>query len=180
MIAVFLAEGFEEIEALCPTDLLRRAGKEVKLIGVETMEVTGSHQIRVQADLSASDLPFEDLEAVILPGGLPGTLNLESSPVVQKVIDYCVEKGVLIAAICAAPSILGHKGLLKGKSVTSAPAFQKELTGGTLSAEYVVLDGTILTARGMGVSTQFGLKLVELLVSKEKAAELEESIQWKK
>ncbi len=180
MIAVFLADGFEEIEALCPVDLLRRAGKEVKLAGVGTTEVTGSHGIRVQADLPASELLFDDLEAIVLPGGLPGTLNLESSQAVQKAIDYCIEKGILVAAICAAPSILGHKGLLEGKQATSFPTFQKELKGAQLSSEYVVQDGKLLTARGMGVSTQFGLKLVELLASKEKAAELEESIQWKK
>ena len=114
----------------------------------------------------------------MLPGGMPGTLNLEHSSAVQESIDNCVGKGVLVAAICAAPSILGHKGLLQGKKATAFPKFQQELEGAVLSADYVCQDGNILTARGMGVSTQFGLKLVELLISKEKSDELRDSIQW--
>ncbi len=180
MVYVFLAEGFEEVEALAPVDLLRRAGVNVITAGVGSKQVTGSHGITIEADTVAQNLDIQGLEAIVLPGGLPGTLNLEASQEVSAMVDHCARQGVLIAAICAAPSILGHKGLLKGKEATAAPSFQKELEGAALSDDYVCLSGNILTGRGMGVATQFGLRLVELLVSREKAQELENAIQWKK
>lgn len=179
MIYVFLAEGFEEIEALTPVDLMRRAGLEVKTVGIgESKRIKGSHGIVVEADLTEQEISKDNLKAVVLPGGLPGTLNLEHADAVQNIIDYCYEKGILIAAICAAPSILGHKGLLKGKTATAFPRFQQELEGAVIGESGVCFDGGIVTAKGMGVSTQFGLKLVEILVSKEKAEEIRDSIQW--
>ncbi len=180
MIAVLFAEGFEEVEALAPVDVMRRAGLDVTLAGVAGKEVTGSHGIRVGMDALAEDLDPDKLEALVLPGGGKGTENLEKSPVVQGLIDACTKKGKLIAAICAAPSILAHKGLLEGKEATAFPNFQDALAdgGAELSESYVCLDGSFLTARGMGVSTQFGLKLVETLVSREKAREIRSGIQW--
>ena len=180
MVVVFLAEGFEEVEALAPVDVMRRAGLTVKLAGVTGERVTGSHGICVQTDLAAEEVDVSALEAMVLPGGLPGTHNLEASPAVQGCIDSCVEQGKLVAAICAAPSILAHKGLLAGKNATAFPSFQKDLQegGALLSESYVVRDGQFLTARGMGVATQFGLALAAALVSEEKAAEIRASIQW--
>ena len=180
MVVVFLAEGFEEVEALAPVDVMRRAGLTVKLAGVTGEKVTGSHGICVQTDLAAEEVDVSALEAMVLPGGLPGTHNLEASPAVQGCIDNCVEQGKLVAAICAAPSILAHKGLLAGKNATAFPSFQKDLEegGALLSESYVVRDGQFLTARGMGVATQFGLALAAALVSEEKAAEIRASIQW--
>ena len=180
MVVVFLAEGFEEVEALAPVDVMRRAGLAVKLAGVTGREVTGSHGICVQTDMDAQEVDATLLEAMVLPGGLPGTHNLEASPAVQRCIDSCVAQGKLVAAICAAPSILGRKGLLAGKNATAFPSFQKDLQegGALLSESYVVRDGQFLTARGMGVATQFGLALVEALVSPEKAADIRASIQW--
>lgn len=180
MVVVFLAEGFEEVEALAPVDVMRRAGLAVKLAGVTGREVTGSHGICVQTDMAAQEVDASLLEAMVLPGGLPGTHNLEASPAVQRCIDSCVAQGKLVAAICAAPSILAHKGLLVGKNATAFPSFQKDLQegGALLSESYVVRDGQFLTARGMGVATQFGLALVEALVSPEKAADIRASIQW--
>lgn len=180
MVVVFLADGFEEVEALAPVDLMRRAGLKVVLAGVTGMEVTGSHGIKVAADVAANEVDPSGLEAMMLPGGLPGTLNLEKSKTVQACIDTCVKEGKLVAAICAAPSILAHKGLLKGKNATAFPNFQKDLEegGALLSDEYVCRDGQFLTGRGMGVATQFGLALVKALVSEEKAQELRDSIQW--
>lgn len=165
MVVVFLAEGFEEVEALAPVDVMRRAGLAVKLAGVTGREVTGSHGICVQTDMDAQEVDATLLEAMVLPGGLPGTHNLEASPAVQRCIDSCVAQGKLVAAICAAPSILAHKGLLAGKNATAFPGFQKDLQegGALLSESYVVRDGQFLTARGMGVATQFGLALVEAL-----------------
>ncbi len=180
MIAVLFAEGFEEVEALAPVDILRRAGLSVVMAGVTGMEVAGSHGITVKMDQCAEEIDPERLEALVLPGGGKGTKNLEASPVVQGLIDRCAEKGVLIGAICAAPSILAHKGLLNGKKAVSFPSFQADLTdgGAELSESYVCRDGNFITARGMGVSAQFGLKLVEALVSREKAREIQSGIQW--
>ena len=103
MVVVFLAEGFEEVEALAPVDVMRRAGLAVKLAGVTGREVTGSHGICVQTDMDAQEVDASLLEAMVLPGGLPGTHNLEASPAVQRCIDSCVAQGKLVAAICAAP-----------------------------------------------------------------------------
>ena len=180
MVVVFLAEGFEEVEALAPVDILRRAGVAVKLAGVTGAMVTGSHGICVKTDLPAEEVDPAGLQAMMLPGGLPGTLNLEKSPAVQACIDSCVEQGKLVAAICAAPSILAHKGLLKGKKATAFPSFQKDLEegGAILSGAYVVRDGQFLTGRGMGVAPQFGLALASALAGEEKAREIRSSIQW--
>lgn len=180
MVYVFLAEGFEEIEALTPVDILRRAGVETSTVAVGTAgrEVTGSHGITVSADLQTDGVNTEGLEAVVLPGGMPGTRNLEQDETVQKLIDFCVEREKWIGAICAAPSILGHKGLLEGRRATAYPTFMQELGGASLSDDYVCRDGHIITARGMGVSVPFALKLAEVLVSPEKAEEIEAGIQW--
>lgn len=179
MVYVFLAEGFELVEALAPVDVLRRAGAEVKLVGVSGREVTASNGVTVKADLPAEEMAREGLEAIVLPGGLPGTLNLEKSPLVQEAVDWCAAQGRLIGAICAAPSILAHKGLLQGREATSFPSFQKDLEegGAKLSESYVCRDGQFITGRGMGVSTEFGLKLAEALTSAQKAEEIRTSIQ---
>ena len=119
MVYLFLADGFEECEALAPLDILRRAGIEVKTVGVTGEYVTGSHSICLKADIGCENIVLDDnLTAIILPGGMPGTINLEKSDTVQKAIDYANEKNKLICAICAAPQILGHKNLLKGKKAT--------------------------------------------------------------
>ena len=180
MIAVLFATGFEEVEALAPVDILRRAGLTVTMAGVDGETVTGSHGINLKMDAKVEDIDKGELEALVLPGGLPGTLNLEKSQTVQELITYCAEQGKLLAAICAAPSILAHRGLLQGKNAISFPDFQQDLQegGAVLSENYVCEDGNFITARGMGVATQFGLKLVERLISPEKAAEIREKIQW--
>lgn len=180
MVVILFAPGFEETEALTPADILRRAGVSVVLAGVGGKKITGSHGITVEMDREISELEPAEAEAVVLPGGLPGTTNLEASEAVQRLVDSCVERGKLVAAICAAPSILAHKGLLNGREATAFPKFQKDLTdgGAELSESYVCQDGQFVTARGMGVATQFGLKLAEILVSKEKAKEIRASIQW--
>ena len=165
MVYVFLAEGFELVEAMAPVDLLRRAGVEVKLVGVGGQVVAASNGVAVQADITVEGVAREGLEAIVLPGGLPGTLNLEKSTAVQEIIDYCAAEGKAIGAICAAPSILAHKGLLQGREATSFPNFQPDLEkgGARLSGEFVCQDGPFITGRGMGVSTEFGLALVQAL-----------------
>lgn len=177
MIYVFLANGFEEIEALAPVDLLRRSGKDVKLVGVGGNVITGSHGIAVQTDMTASEIVLGgELEMIVLPGGMPGTLNLEKSEIVQTAIDFCAERGIYIAAICAAPSILGHKGLLNGKTAIAYPGFETQLEGASISTSSVVQDGNIITAQGAGAAISFGLKLVEILDDNTEANALSDAI----
>lgn len=179
MVYIFLADGFEEIEALAPVDILRRAGLTAAMVGVTGKVVTGSHGIPVTADIELSGVDLHKAEAVILPGGAVGTENLEKSAAVQAAIDHCVEQGKLIAAICAAPSILAHKGLLSGKTATAYPSFQKHLLegGATVPGDYVCHDGNIITARGMGVSNEFSFEIVKTLVSADIAQKVREEIQ---
>ena len=178
MIYVFLADGFEEIEALCPVDILRRAGLSVTTVGISKKEIIGSHNITVVADITDAELTFkEDLDLIFLPGGMPGTKNLDASSAVHKMIDLALEQNAYIAAICAAPMILGKRGLLKGKSAVCYPSFEEYLIGATVPTDKnVVLDGKIITAKGMGVATDFGLTLTELLCGKEKADSLRHAI----
>ena len=130
MIYVFLANGFEEVEALAPVDMLRRAKLDVTTVGVTGKIVTGSHRIPVTADITAEELQIgADMEMIVLPGGMPGTLNEEASETIQAAIDYCAKNDRWIGAICAAPSILGHKGLLQGKTATCYTGFEKDLLG---------------------------------------------------
>lgn len=177
MVYVFLAEGFEEVEALAPVDILRRAGVEVQLVGVGGKTVTGSHRITVQCDLMETELPTELPQGVILPGGLPGTTHLEENNTVQALVARCAKEGKIIGALCAAPSILGHMGLLEGREATVYPTFQSALAGAKLSEAYVCRDGQFITGRGMGVSIPFGLKLAEAFAGKEVAGEIARSIQ---
>ena len=180
MVYVFLADGFEEMEALAPVDILRRAGVQVKTVGVTGETVEGAHGISVKADLSINDISLDDkLEMIVLPGGMPGTVNLENNDNVQKAVDYCVNTDKFIGAICAAPKILGNKGILMGREATCFPGFEDELKGAKLCHSTVVVDGKIVTAKGAGVALDFGLKLVEMLVSYEKAKSLKESLQCK-
>ena len=177
MIYVFLAEGFEEMEALAPVDMLRRVGVPVTTVGVDQKEVRGAHNITIVADCLAVDVLLDDIEGVILPGGMPGTLNLEKNEMVQKAIDYCVEQNKLICAICAAPSILGHKGILKGKRVTCFPGFEKDCEGAKMQPDCVVVDGTIITAKGAGCAMLFGAAVIAYLKGQETAEKLLQDMQ---
>lgn len=176
MITVFLATGFEEIEALTPVDLLRRAGVEVKTVGVGSKTVVGSHGIPVTADLTEAELMINNLDGVILPGGMPGTKNLEASETVQKAIAYCAAHGKLLAAICAAPSVLGHAGLLRDKRATCFPGFEKDLLGATFVKEDAVRDENVITSRGAGTALAFAEKLIAYAANEEKAANILSSV----
>ena len=177
MISVFLANGFEEIEALAVVDVLRRAGVEVVTVGVGGKTPVGAHGIAVCADVAEQALDIHQMRGVILPGGMPGTLNLEASAVVQEALRYATEHNLPVGAICAAPSILGHTGYLQGRKATCYPGFEFELTGATLVDYGVVTDGNITTACGPGVAIDFALELVRVLVSSEKADEIRSAMQ---
>ena len=177
MIAVFLANGFEEVEALAVVDVLRRAELEVVTVGVGSKIITGSHNISVVADMAEEEWNAVKLDAVVLPGGMPGTLHLEASSLVQETVDAVAQAGGYVCAICAAPSILGHKGLLKGKKAVCFPGYESELTGAEIQADPVVVDGHIITAKGAGVALEFGLCIISQLISEKKAALLRASLQ---
>ncbi len=178
MIYVFLADGFEEIEALAPVDLLRRAGFAVQTVGVTGKTVTGNHNISVTADILPEEVVLnEAVQAVVLPGGMPGAKNLDADETVSRAIAFAAEKGKLLCAICAAPFLLGKRGLLQGKTAICFPGFEADLTGAEISEQSVCRDGNIITAKGMGVATEFGLKIVEALSGEKTAAELRATIQ---
>ena len=177
MIYVFLAQGFEETEAVAPIDILRRCEKEVITVGIGDNIIKSSHGLVFVTDTEDKLIELNsDLEMIVLPGGMPGTINLENSEIVQKAIDYCVENNILIGAICAAPSILGHKGLLNGKKAVCYTGFENQLTGAEVLNVPAVIDGQFVTARGAGVAVEFGLKLVEALISKERSQKVREAI----
>ncbi|MBQ7116637.1 MAG: DJ-1/PfpI family protein [Clostridia bacterium] len=180
MVYCFLAEGFEEVEALAAVDMIRRAGIELKTVGVGGKLISGAHGIRVECDKVCDDIFFDNtLEAVVLPGGMPGTLNLEKDNTVQRAIDFAVSNGKLLCAICAAPSILGHRGLLDGKEAIAYPGFEKDLEGAVISDKYVVRDSNIITAKGAGVAVDFGLEIVSAISGADKADEIRKAIQCK-
>ena len=163
MIVVLLANGFEEIEALTPVDLMRRAGLDVKTVGINEKTVTGSHGIKVVCDAMADDISLDEVELAVFPGGMPGAVNLDASSFTDKIIDRVLKNGGRLAAICAAPLILGRRGILKNKKATCFPGFEKELTGADIVNSDVVTDGNITTANGMEAALPFAKELVRLL-----------------
>jgi 4-methyl-5(b-hydroxyethyl)-thiazole monophosphate biosynthesis len=179
MIAVLLADGFEEIEALTPVDMLRRAGLEVLTVGITSKIAVGAHGISVICDRLPEEVDLAMISTVILPGGMPGSLNLDASAFTDEILKSVNARGGRIAAICAAPLVLGRRGLLEGRRATCYPGFENELVGATVTDESVITDGNITTARGMGVALEFSKELISLLVTKEKAEELSSAIMEK-
>ena len=182
MIYMFLADGFEEIEALCPVDMLRRAGLEVTTIAVHPdpqstdKMVTGSHGIGVLADKSYTEMAAQsvpaDLEMVILPGGMPGSKHLDGSALVERYLKAASDKGAYMAAICAAPMVLGKRGYLADKKAVCYPGFEEYLQGADVQDCAVAVDGKVITGCGMGAAMQFGGALIRMM----KGAEKEEAI----
>ena len=162
-VALLLAEGFEELEALTPVDILRRAGIAIDTIAIASRSVTGSHGITVVADKVQSEVNPKDYGTVIFPGGMPGAVNLDASDFSDKMIEAVLANGGRLAAICAAPLVLGRRGLLEGKRATCFPGFESELRGATVTGEDVVTDGNITTASGMPAAYAFALELERLL-----------------
>ncbi len=178
MIYLFLAEGFEEIEAITVLDILRRAEIDIKSVSLSSsLNVKGAHSIVVSADISSSDLDMENIEMVILPGGMPGTKNLFNSQLVKDCISHCIENDLRVAAICAAPIVLGKLGCLKNKKATCFPGFENDLIGAELVNSPCLTDKNITTANGPGSATKFALEIVSLLKGKELAAEISKSMQ---
>lgn len=177
MVLLFLADGFEEIEALTPVDVLRRAGVELKTVAVgkgKEKTVIGSHKIPVTADLTMSEAIklCREPETVILPGGMPGSKNLDADPDVDSYLSDAFRRGALICAICAAPFILGKRGMLKGKRATCFPGFENYLDGADYSGGRVETDGNFITACGMGAATEFALAIIKKMKGESAANEL--------
>lgn len=176
--AVLLANNFEEIEALAVVDLLRRAQIYVDTISVgEDYMVHGSHGINVQTEDLFDEVNFVEFDMLVLPGG-PGVSNLEEHNGVRRVVKDFAESGKYVAAICAAPTILGNMGLLKGKRVTCFPAYETKLPGAVVSQVPVMADGNIITGRSAGTAIDFALKLIEVLMGEQKAKEIAASIVY--
>ncbi len=178
MIFVFLADGFEEIEALVPVDILKRANFEVLTVGIGSPTINGTHGISINCDITEDEITFDGLEGIILPGGMPGALNLENSKTVQSAINYCVDNDLLICAICAAPQILGHKGLLNGKNASCFPGFESELIGATLVSEKAVTDGNIITSCGAGATFEFGFEILKYLTNENTSENLKKQMKF--
>ncbi|MBR8536950.1 DJ-1/PfpI family protein [Carboxylicivirga sediminis] len=172
-VVLFLAEGFEEVEALTPVDVLRRANIEVTTVSIcQSKQVEGAHAITVSADFLFDEISYSNFDALLLPGGMPGTSNLMTHDGLKKVIlDFNAHKK-LIGAICAAPMILGELGLLAGKKAVCYPGFEKHLKEAIYTKQPVVKDGRYITASGIGSAMKFSLVLVEELIDKDTANRL--------
>lgn len=179
-VCVFFGTGYEEIEALTVVDLLKRVKIETNMVSVTGEKtVVGAHAIPVVMDKLISEVNFEEVDMIVLPGGMPGTRNLEACEPLMAQVDAFVEAGKPVCAICAAPSILGHRGHLQGKKAIAYPGFEDQLTGAEVVYEPAVTDGNIITGRGMGCAIEFGLAIVEYLQGKEVRDALAEKIIFK-
>lgn len=180
-VCVFFAEGYEEIEALTVVDILRRAGIETETVSVTgNRTVVSSHQVPVVMDKLFADVDFASVDMLVLPGGMPGTKNLEAYAPLMGQVDAFYENGKYVAAICAAPSILGHRGMLKGRTACSFPDFEGQLEGARVTENSMELDGNVITSRGMGCAIDFGLKIVSVFNGQEAADALAKKIVYKK
>ena len=173
MVYVFLADGFEEMEAIAPIDILRRLKIDVCTVGVTGEYVTGSHSITVKADKVFGDTDFSDVSAVVLPGGMPGTLNLAKSKELSELLLKCNQKNVIISALCAAPSVLGKLSLLKDREFTCYPSFEDGIDGIYKNEPLIISekDGTVITAWGPGAAYKFGFALAEYILKNKKAVD---------
>lgn len=173
MVYVFLADGFEEVEAILPIDLMRRAGIDVSLVGVGAVPAQshGSHNIIIHADCTISDVEITEAEALVFPGGMPGVANLANNADIISLIQQQIDRNGIVAAICASPAfVLGAHGFLRGKKFTGYPGTESSaLDAHYIADEDVVQDGNIITSRGVGTAHKFGYVLIETLLGKEQA-----------
>ena len=180
MVYVFLAEGFEEIEALTVVDILRRAEISVKMVAVGTQDkmVTGARGIPVMSDCMENEVETDKAQMFVLPGGMPGTTNLEKNETVQQVLAYGVQNGTWIAAICAAPMTLGNKGYLKGKEAICYPGFEKYLQGAIVKDNKVNIYDKFITSKGPGTAGDFAFAIVSVLKDQDTAHQLKVQMQY--
>ena len=178
-VYLFLAEGYEEVEAMTVVDLVRRAGIDLETVAITgTKEVLGVHDICVKADRSFEEINCDDADMLVLPGGKPGFMNLGAYEPLMEQIDYFASKGKYIAAICAAPTIFGKRGLLKGKKACCYLNMEKDLKEAIISYESVCVDANIITSRGVGTTIEFALAIIEALTDKQNAENVAKSIVY--
>lgn len=178
MVYVILADGFEEIEAIEPVDIMRRSGIDVQTVSImDTPCVNGAHGIKINADIMINDLISENMDMLVLPGG-EGHKLLDASNDVHALINYALTHGKYIAAICAAPSILGKKQLLAGKKATCYPGFERCCYGAKITGDKVSVDGKIITGRGPGAAADFAFELTKILKSRNISEELKDAMQY--
>lgn len=178
-VCVFFGTGYEEIEALAVVDLLRRAGIDTEMVSITGEDmVESSHGVTVKMDRLLEEVDFGGVDMIVLPGGMPGTKNLEACEPLMEQVDNFYKAGKYIGAICAAPSILGHRGMLKGRKACSFPSFESHLEGAEVVKEPAQIAGNIITGRGMGCAVDFGLAIVEKLQGKGQAAALAERVVY--
>ena len=174
---IFLAEGFEEVEALSVVDTLRRAGMNIQMVSITGKKtVTGAHGITVTMDALFHEINFNNADGLILPGGMPGTDHLQQFLPLEMLLRDFYAKKKMIAAICAAPKILGNLGLLEGRKATCYPGVEETLKGATISNQTVVVDDFIITGRGVGVALDFALAIVKYIKGSEMASTLREKM----
>ena len=180
-VSVILADGFEEIEGLTVVDIMRRAKIDVETISITGQkQINGAHKIIVEADRLFEETDFSDGDMLVLPGGMPGTLNLDAHSGVRRVVKDFFEEGKYIGAICAGPTVLANLGLLKGKRITCHPTVEQDIQGAVITKVPVTVDNNVITGRGAGAAVDFALKLIEVLAGSEKAKEIGETIAYEK
>jgi 4-methyl-5(b-hydroxyethyl)-thiazole monophosphate biosynthesis len=175
-VVVLLADGFEEVEAMAVVDILRRAKVETVVAGLHEGPVTSAREVRVLPDTTIDTIRADDFDMIVLPGGQPGSDNLNADERVIRLIREFSAKGKLTGAICAAPYVLANAGVLRGKRATAYPSYKDKLGGAVYREESVVEDGTVFTSRGAGTALSFGLALVAKLVSREKAQAIRDAM----
>lgn len=178
MVYVILANGFEEIEAITIIDILRRGGVETQTVALTDNPVTGSHNIKVIADISIDTIEFNSMKMIVLPGGMPGATNLYNSDVLRQILKRADEYKKYIAAICAAPSVLGLHGLLKGVSSTCYPGFENKLEGAIVNDTDLIVDKHIITGKAAGLAIPFALKLVEIMKDEALSKDIADKIYY--
>jgi len=175
-VAVILADGFEEVEAMAIVDVLRRADIETVVAGLHGGQITGARKVKVVPDTIIDTVKADDFDMIVLPGGQPGADNLNADMRVRELIKICFQKGKLVGAICAAPIVLAGAGVLNGKHITSYPTYRDRFSGVVYEEKTIVEDGNVLTSRGPGTALNFGLAIVERLAGKEKARQIKEAM----
>lgn len=179
-IGIFMANGCEEIEGLTVVDIVRRAGLAIDMISITgEKQVTGSHGICFETDVKKEEADFDGYDGIVLPGGMPGTLNLGADDTVQATIQSFAKAGKMVAAICAAPSVLGEANLLSGKNATCHPGFEEKLLGANCKTEEVVRDGNVITSRGMGTAIAFALEIVRYFLDDEAVAKVSTGLVYR-
>ena len=179
-IGIFMADGCEEIEGLTVVDIARRAGIEIDTISITGKPVvTSSHKVTFETDTTKEEADFASYDGIVLPGGMPGTMHLLENETVNAVIRKFAEEGKMVAAICAAPSVLGAAGLLEGKHATCHPGFEEKLTGATTSEDEVVVDGNIITSRGMGTAIPFAFEIMRYFTDDETVEHVRQGLVYR-